>query len=172
MRLVVQRLLRFGWTVLTLVIASLVFLFMSTKDLLWYMSKEVFRYENMSNTTGSDGSTAATDNTHMTVTSGPVQQIFSFWAPLTQYTESIQSPFLLHYPNFTTSSAASVPSSTRRPTAWHSLSTTNRHFMDQPPIVELVEWESQVSLGQPFRMTMQSHIRVVFGYDWKDIDPT
>ena len=111
------------------------------KDLLWYMSKEVLVQENTANT-GGDAALVLHHNENLT---RPVQQIFSFWAPLMQYNASLESSLLLHYPTFSTTTAVAeadilpVPPPPQRPfTAWQSLTTTNQHFLNHPPIVELL----------------------------------
>ena len=83
----------------------------------------------------------------------PVQQIYSFWAPLMQYNnnnDSMHSSLLLHYPTFSTTALDPTITSTtvpgerpphqqqQRTTAWQSLDTTNRNLLNHPPIVELV----------------------------------
>ena len=79
----------------------------------------------------------------------PVKQVFSFWAPLMQYDDANQSSLLLHYPTFTpiVGGTPNVPNglhnnenhTIRQATAWQSLDATNHHFVNHPPIVELVD---------------------------------
>jgi hypothetical protein len=75
----------------------------------------------------------------------PVQQEFSFWAPLTQYTDSIRSLLLLQFPPVSpvmddgTRREDETPHPLNHNTAWQSLNNTNLHLVNHPPIVELMD---------------------------------
>jgi hypothetical protein len=124
------------------------------------MSKEVLRIENTASTSGGAAiSNIDHQNNRMNPTTVettinhpdtvPVQQVFSFWAPLMQYNDAVQSSLLLHYPTFSTVGGAHVRDghfnnenlTIRRATAWQSLDTRNQHFVNHPPIVELVNYD-------------------------------
>jgi hypothetical protein len=126
------------------------------------MSKEVpvQRNENITNRSGSVTTGQNHNNYPMTAnlggttmvhhpdtedeTIGPVEQEFSFWAPLMQYNDSIRSSLLLHYPPVAPPVVDGTPDwqpnrTNSNTTAWQSLNNTNLHFVNHPPILEFVD---------------------------------
>lgn len=165
-----------------LIITSCLSFCITIQDLLWYMSKEVMVWCSENATDGSGSNAATTNRNRIDVHRNPphpmatstrpdvleedetttasgrlkVQQVFSFWAPLIHYNDTIRSSLQLHYPPVTSSDMDGIQrhdvegqqqwpnnnndnnNSTNR-TAWQSVDTANVDLVNHPPIAELMD---------------------------------